>query len=280
MTTQAETQKTEGNKHFAQGEYKKAITCYTEALNLVQSHIYYSNRSACYYALREYQQALTDADACVQMEPTWAKGYYRKAVALMALNQFEEIETAIASEKLDEIKTLLSTNSFDEALKCLKLGAKYDPRDTNIKEKIEHIKQIQLRQLQLTATPAVLAKLRGNDFYQRGLFPEAIEAYTQALSLATEPQVSIDCLNNRSCCQYQLRAFKQAVADCSDVLELDPQNVKALLRRGLSYENLEKFELALVDMKKLQELDPGLQQVTNALTRLQKMIKLKEGFDW
>lgn len=43
--------------------------------------------------------------------------------------------------------------------------------------------------------------------------------------------------------------------------------VLALLRRGQSYENLEKIELAMADMKRLQELSPGLPQVSQSIHR-------------
>jgi len=87
-------------------------------------------------------------------------------------------------------------------------------------------------------------------------------------------------LNNRAACHYQLRSFKQTISDTTEVLELDPNNVKALLKRGLSYEALEKIDSALEDMRKLQVVSPGIQQVTAAIQRLNRMQKMKEGCSW
>jgi hypothetical protein len=63
-------------------------------------------------------------------------------------------------------------------------------------------------------------------------------------------------------------------------LAIDENNVKALLRRGTAYENIEKIEPALKDMNRLQELSPGLPQVNQAIHRLRRMQKQKEGMTW
>ena len=45
----------------------------------------YSNRSLCHLKSGEAHDALADAIACVNLQPDWAKGYYRKGAALMSL---------------------------------------------------------------------------------------------------------------------------------------------------------------------------------------------------
>merc|ERR1719378_1828927 len=44
-----------------------------------KAHIPYSNRAAVYQKLMEWQLALKDADTCITMEPTFVKGWSRKA---------------------------------------------------------------------------------------------------------------------------------------------------------------------------------------------------------
>ena len=104
--------------------------------------------------------------------------------------------------------------------------------------------------------------------------------YTRALSLATTNEEKVALLNNPAACRFQDRDFRQCVSDCNEALAIDPDNVKALLRRGQSYENIEKIELAMADMKRLQELSPGLPQVSQAIHRLSRMAKQKEGHNW
>ena len=256
----AEGFKAEGNKYFSQGNYLEAIKWYTKAIEESPGHIYYSNRSACYTAINEYQKAVEDSDQCIKLDPKWAKGYYRRGNALALLHR------------------------HNEALEALTKGNQLDPKDQGIKDKLLEVKKIveenKIKAQKMNATPCVTAKLEGNEFYKKGLFPDAIECYSRAISLANDNQEKVDCLNNRAACHYQLRAFKQVIIDSTEVLEIDPNNVKALLKRGLSFESLEKIDQGLEDMRKLQSISPGIKQVTEAITRLNRMQKMKEGCSW
>ncbi|KAI8319372.1 Metallo-hydrolase/oxidoreductase [Martensiomyces pterosporus] len=50
----------------------------------------YSNRSAAAFALGKYAAAVSDAAKSISLRPEWAKGYFRKAEALMALSRVRE----------------------------------------------------------------------------------------------------------------------------------------------------------------------------------------------
>ena len=79
--------KEQGNEAFKNKDYKKAIECYTQALaEAGNDHTILGNRSAAHYQLREYEEALNDADQCINIKPDWSKGYQRKAMALQATN--------------------------------------------------------------------------------------------------------------------------------------------------------------------------------------------------
>lgn len=48
-----------------------------------------------------------------------------------------------------------------------------------------------------------------------------------------------------------------AIEDCSKAIELEPNYVKALLRRAQLYEFTEKLDESLADFKKILEIDPS-----------------------
>lgn len=82
--------KLKGNELFVTGKYDEAIDHYTEALKLQpQSHLVYSNRSACYNKLEKYQEALDDAVHCLSIAPNFARGHLRKATALNGLGRHD-----------------------------------------------------------------------------------------------------------------------------------------------------------------------------------------------
>ncbi|KAL1921890.1 uncharacterized protein VTP21DRAFT_10532 [Calcarisporiella thermophila] len=88
------------NEFFQKRNYKDAVAEYTRALGVVQvlpgmqqsdfSALLFSNRSASYFAMRCYEEAQKDADQVIRIRPEWAKGYFRRAEALMQLSRVEE----------------------------------------------------------------------------------------------------------------------------------------------------------------------------------------------
>ncbi|CAH0516825.1 unnamed protein product [Peronospora belbahrii] len=90
----AEQAKDRGNRAFSAGLYTDAIACFSEALALSPSdpnaHVFYSNRSAAKLQLNKAEEALKDADACIELKPDWPKGYSRRGSALYALGQYPE----------------------------------------------------------------------------------------------------------------------------------------------------------------------------------------------
>jgi hypothetical protein len=75
-----------GNEAFKAKNYGTAITHYTAAIDHdPTNHLLYSNRAAAYQCLKNYNQALRNADQCIHLAPQWPKGYFRKGQAFVGL---------------------------------------------------------------------------------------------------------------------------------------------------------------------------------------------------
>lgn len=72
------------------GNLEEALTHYTAALALDEQPIYLTNRSATFGRLARHEEALTDAEAACSLDPSWTKGYVRKADALARLGRADE----------------------------------------------------------------------------------------------------------------------------------------------------------------------------------------------
>ncbi|CAD8153472.1 unnamed protein product [Paramecium octaurelia] len=80
-----------GNQAFKENKFEEAAKFYSQAIEQnPNDHILYSNRSGSYASLSKYQEALTDADKCISINPNFAKGYQRKGLALHYLGEFEK----------------------------------------------------------------------------------------------------------------------------------------------------------------------------------------------
>merc|ERR1719502_2015358 len=127
----AEAARQEGNDFFKRAQtendislYPKAIEKYSDAMKRnPKDHVPYSNRAACYQKLMEWQLALKDVNTCVAMDPTFVKGWSRKAgihyylkeyhKAMDAYNVILEIEPDNAEAKagLDNVVATINMQS-------------------------------------------------------------------------------------------------------------------------------------------------------------------------
>mmetsp|Transcript_34778 Transcript_34778/g.82483 ORF Transcript_34778/g.82483 Transcript_34778/m.82483 type:complete len:290 (+) Transcript_34778:171-1040(+) len=91
----AQELKEKGNKSYADRNYKEAISYFTQCIELdPDSELFYSNRSAAYAALKQYETALDDAERAIALKPKWAKGFARKGAAHFGLEEFPEAVAA------------------------------------------------------------------------------------------------------------------------------------------------------------------------------------------
>lgn len=87
--------KAAGNAALQSGNTSLAIEEYTKAINADGSnHVYYSNRSAAYLKQGDGHNALDDAQACLNLNPSFIKGYSRKGAALHALKRYHDSKAA------------------------------------------------------------------------------------------------------------------------------------------------------------------------------------------
>ncbi|XP_058834454.1 uncharacterized protein LOC131691809 [Topomyia yanbarensis] len=90
LNLSADELKEEGNKCVKAANFTEAILHYTHAIKLNPNDpILFSNRSLAFLKMQQYYYANEDADKAIALNPTWAKGYYRKAEVYIAVGQYE-----------------------------------------------------------------------------------------------------------------------------------------------------------------------------------------------
>lgn len=70
-----------------------------------------------------------------------------------------------------------------------------------------------------------------------------------------------------------LHRAPEAIEDCSAAIKLDPQYVKAMVRRAQAYEKVEKLPEALADYKKVCEIDGSVAVAREGVKRLEPIVK-------
>ena len=123
--------KNAGTEFFKQGKFEDAIDAYTAGIELAGGDVVeesmlkllvplLSNRSLCYGKLNRAEEALKDADEVTDIDPTFAKGWIRRASALQALGRLKDAVTAYD----EAIKLEPSAKSFKKARKQVKDAVK------------------------------------------------------------------------------------------------------------------------------------------------------------
>ncbi|XP_043076921.1 tetratricopeptide repeat protein 1 [Puntigrus tetrazona] len=126
-------------------------------------------------------------------------------------------------------------------------------------------------------------KEKGNTQFKSGEHAEAEESYTSALKVCPVcfgKERSI-LFSNRAAARLHQDKKDSAISDCSKAIELNPNYVRAILRRAELYEKTDKLDEALEDYKSVLEKDPGIPAAREACMRLPRQIeerneKLKE----
>ena len=103
-------------------------------------------------------------------------------------------------------------------------------------------------------SPIERHKEQGDDAYKNANFEQAIEHYTKCLDILKrdgkgDSELALKSYSNRAACYKQISNFDGTIADCSAVLEVERDNVKALIRRAQAFEGVERYRFALQDVK-------------------------------
>lgn len=117
----AEVKRQAGNEMFRANDFLQAAMEYTAALELdPTAGALYANRAQCWLKIGNHDKALEDAEKCTEVEPSNAKGWFRRGMSLHAMKRYQEaIPSLLEAEKLDP-----ANKQIPEAIKMAQLMAR------------------------------------------------------------------------------------------------------------------------------------------------------------
>ncbi|KAL4981093.1 hypothetical protein BDW66DRAFT_123940 [Aspergillus desertorum] len=143
-------------------------------------------------------------------------------------------------------------------------------------EEIPEVDEATVGQLDEETRKEYAAKLKaaGNKAYGAKDYPRAIELYGKAILCKPDPVF----YSNRAACYNVQSEWEKVVEDTSAALAMDSEYVKALNRRAIAYEHLEKYSEALLDFTASCIIDGFSNEVSRvALERLLKKVAERKG---
>jgi len=130
IAEKAEEFKNKANELFTGGKYEKALSLYDEAIKLnPYNAVYFSNRAFAYQKLEQFGASVVDAARAIDLDKTYAKAYYRRGSALVALGKYKaglkDFKKVVqiypknkeAQDKLQQCEKAVRKIAFEEAIK-------------------------------------------------------------------------------------------------------------------------------------------------------------------
>lgn len=264
----AELKKENGNQLYKVKQYRSALNLYTEAIELCpDTAAYYSNRSACYMMLNNFQDALEDARKCIQIDPSFSKGYVRILKCAIALGDLTTSDNAIKQigqldknasinneiqsvEKMRQFETeaakAIDKKDFRKVVYCMDRCLDEAPTCTRYKiTKAEYLaflgryqesQEIANNALHLDKTNADAIYVRGMCLYYEDNLDSAFNHFQQVLRLAPDHRKAMDAYKKAKELKktkesgneaYKNCRFQEAFALYTEALAIDPLNKKA-----------------------------------------------------
>ena len=261
--------KEEGNDLFKAGNYDAARDKYTTALSVLDSqpdardHIsvrvsLLSNRAACFLKLGDSSNTIADCNAGLELDPNnlncvlrRAVGYEMKEKLLPALDDFRTVLRLhpghpAAADAVNRISRELRNRGIPTTS-----ASAPAPTPTPV------VVPQPVKEPQATAPSKAaqyeLWKSRGNDYFKSGDFTKAIDCYAECIKIDATLAFAY---NNRAFCHLKLSNYIPAIADASKVLEIEPDNTKALYRRAQAFRGVDDLTSAERDLTSVLVLDP------------------------
>ncbi|KAL6435153.1 hypothetical protein ACFW04_005327 [Cataglyphis niger] len=171
-------------------------------------------------------------------------------------------------------------DKYDVDTEINRIDLQDEQRQTEMKRIQE--RQKELNKVKRTAHKATVDKLsltgteinvmaeqereKGNEAFRAADYEEALRHYNASIEIES----NLNAYNNRAMTFIKLQHYDKALNDCNTVLTMNYKNVKALLRRALSLEHLEKAYEALADYEAVLKLEPTNRTAISGVNKLRK----------
>lgn len=189
------------------GRHNEALTDFDRAIHLdpLVANAY-SNRGNVYRSLRQYNKALADFDGAIQLDPTFPLPYVGRGAVYQELRRYDQ-----------------AMSDYNHALQL-------DPNFTQVYTQ------------------------RGFTYESMLRFDEALADHNKAIQLN---QDLVEAYVNRCATFGMMNRLTEALADAEHAIHLNPMLPKAYMNRALTYMRLNRFNEALSDFARAIELDPN-----------------------
>jgi len=239
-------EKEQGNAAYKSKNFTKAVSHYEAAIELDPAEITFrSNLAAVHFETKNYQECVQVCEKAVEVGrenradfKLIAKAYNRAGNAHRKMGSLEAAKTAF-EKALTEHRTPDYRQNLSEVESEIKKAAELAYINPQLSEG---------------------EKLKGNECFKKGEWANAVKFYTEAIRRnPTDAKI----YSNRAACYTKLNAFDLTIKDCDTSISIDPNFVKAYLRKANVLKAMGQVKNAMEVYSKAMELDPNSDEAKN-----------------
>ncbi|KAJ9498785.1 hypothetical protein LTR99_007768 [Exophiala xenobiotica] len=181
----------------------------------------------------------------------------------------EAIVLAARAMYLRDEKTGGGKSDYERAEDYFRQALSLDPDNTDARNNLRTMKRLDR------------ARTSANDMFKRGKYHDAVEAYSEALTIDPSNKVTnAKLLGNRATARIRIKEFDEAKADCDQALKLDPTYTKARRLRAKATGESGDWEQAVKDYKALLEDNPQDPELNKELRNAELELKKSKRKDY
>jgi tetratricopeptide (TPR) repeat protein len=228
-----------GNSEIAKGNYQKALTKFTQAIELKPDFASaYANRCLVEIELQNYSNAERDCTKALTIKPDNESAYLNRGLAHYRLGEYTEAIAdydRLLNWKADCFEAYYNRGLAREALQ------QYTEALTDYDRALGVISSA--TETQLTA----IYSSRGSTYFSLGKYDKAIEDFDRSLGLNPN---NIEAYYNRACACHRRGDNVSAIIYFTKAIDRDSTYAEAYTNRGLIYYQLGDRHKAFADLTK------------------------------
>ena len=220
--------------------YKDAVISFTKGIELKPTENKYLFRANSYMSLEEYDLALADFNSSIEIDPEFARAYYRRGILY---KKMELLEKAAQDFK-----------------KAIELNPKYDDAMTELG--FIYIQMGKKDAMKYFNKAIKINPCASNYFSRVAARAEMLKRQNAIENFAFGKVVKDDCYAD---CTFNEKQAKDDIKDLDKAIAFEPDDAYYLRLRVSRYNYLMQYENALADYEKLLELEPDDEELHLAM---------------
>lgn len=251
-------EKDAGTAAYKSRDFPTALAAYSRAIELDPDNMsFLTNRAAAHLEFGDIDAAIEDC---------------KKAISENSQRNLRTDFKIIARAYGRMGNAYLKKDDYENAIKSFEksLLEFSDPKVTRSLRETERLHRKRMEEAYIDPEISKTVRAEGNELFKAAKFPESIAKYTEAIKRNPKDAAPY---SNRAASFMKLGEFPMAMKDCESCLEIDPNFVKAYIRKGNIHFFMKEYHKCLTVYEQGLKLAPNNKELHQGLMKTRMKIQ-------